>query len=176
MKTIILFLLFMVCFTHSKAQVRYLPLTDFSMHDVTAQYQDDTTTVYSLLCTGVPTNIIKTDSLIRTWLGSHRDATLRPVCSFSYYNSMGNRVTFTYSWIVSNEKMDPSLNVYLVRNRGCNAASMLWAKNPAILKPAIDYYIKKKSETKIFIDKATYKKFTYKLKTATPVIDKHIKK
>ena len=173
MRSGLLLLLFIQCYTFCSAQERYLQLSDFKRSGITAQYQDDTTTTYSMLCTGIPNGKVNTDSLITVWLAAHTDATVRPVCSFSYYNNIGNWVTFTYVWIVSNLKTDPNLNIYLVRNGACSAASLLWASSSSILKPTIDHYRKMKSETKVFVDNNTYKKFTRNLKNATPVAVKH---
>ena len=148
------------------AQTHYLPLSDFKFDGVTAQYKDDTTTVYSLLCTGSPDNRERTDSLITVWLSTRPDATLRPVCSFSYNDLSAHRVTFTYCWVVSDEETEPSLNLFLVRN-GCAAANtMLWAKNTTAIKPEINFYIKRNAETKVFVDKKTYKDFVRDLQKA----------
>jgi hypothetical protein len=166
MKKVFVSAAFILTCAAATAQERFLPLKDFSFHGVTAQYQDDTTTVYSLLCTGMPKSNDKADSLIMAWRTAHPDATLRPVCSFSYYNEMGNRVTYTYSWLVSNMPVDPSLNVYLVRYGACSAVNMLWAKGPSLLQPSLDSYKRKKSETKVFIDKSTYKSFVARLQKA----------
>jgi len=164
MKTSWLILFFICSVTIAKAKERFLPLSDFKFNGITAQYQDDTTTVYSLVCNGTAKG--NTDSLIKAWLAVHPDATVRPVCSFSYYNDAGNRVTFTYVWLVSNAATDPSLNIFLIKNGSSSMGNMLWAKSPTTLQPSIDYYKKKKSETKVFIDKATYKAFVRNLQRA----------
>jgi len=172
---ITLLCLFILSLASAGAQTKYLPLSDFKFHGITAQYQDDTTTVYSLLCTGLPVNSAKTDSLTSVWLASHPDATAEPVCSFSYYNNMGNRVTYTYIWLVSNTTTDPSLNIYLVKNKACSASSMLWAKSAATSQPTINHYQKMKSETKVFVSKTAYKNFVHELQKA-PVRKKFITK
>jgi hypothetical protein len=148
-----------------KAQTHFVPLADFYFDGLAAQYQKDTTTRFSLICNKINDPSFNSEALVKEWKANHPDATMQPVCSFSYYEK-ALRKTFTYSWMVSNTGPDDCLNISLVRKGARSAKTMLWAEKKSTLSPCSDLHNEAGVEIKTFIDEKTYKKFVTRLKAA----------